>query len=281
MAQMDADDLYGLPLDQFVPERGALARALRADGRREDAAEAVALRKPSVAAWAVNQLVRTQSQAVAELFESGDKLLDAHRAAVSGRGDGRALRAAAEREREAVETLVSAARGLLTSDGRELSDSIIERVTDTLHAAALDEDARRSVGGGRLVRELRHVGLGMAASPGAAPAPKRRAAAARSTRGAGKQAARDAGAEAARAAEAEATRATEAKAARAAESAARRDADRSARTVQRAEERRDQAAGALQDAEDVLATARADATAAAEAHRRAQEVLDALQRSRG
>jgi hypothetical protein len=281
MAQMDADDLYGLPLDQFVPERGALARALRADGRREDAAEVVALRKPSVAAWAVNQLVRTQTQAVAELFASGDKLLDAHRAAVSGRGDGRALRAAAEREREAVETLVSAARGLLTSNGHELSDSIIERVTDTLHAAALDEDARRSVGGGRLVRELRHVGLGMAASPGAAPAPKRRATATRSTRGAGKQAAGDAGAEAARAAEAEATRATEAKAARVAESAARRDAERSARSVQRAEERRDKAAGALQDAEDVLATARAEAGAAAEAHRRAQEVLDALRRSRG
>ena len=49
---MDVDELYGLPIDRFVAERGAVARGLRADGKREEAARVSGLRKPSVAAWA-------------------------------------------------------------------------------------------------------------------------------------------------------------------------------------------------------------------------------------
>ncbi len=279
--------MYGLPLERFVPERLALARALRADGRREEAADVAALRKPSVAAWAVNQLIRTQPQDIGELFESGDKLLEAHRDVLSGRGDGRALRAAVEREREAVDALVNAAHGLLTSEGHELSATIIERVTDTLHAAALDKDARASARGGRLVRELRHVGLGVsdgpstppgrpAVKPRAADAKPIRAAGGKPARAAGGKAAREAEGDAAREAEVNAARAARLKAARAAESAARRGADRAARRLLLAEERHEKAANALRDAEDALSTARAEADAAAGAHRRAREDLDRL-----
>lgn len=56
---MDTHELYGLPLDRFVPERGGLAKALRGDGRREEAAEVAGLRNPSVAAWAVKRVVET------------------------------------------------------------------------------------------------------------------------------------------------------------------------------------------------------------------------------
>ncbi len=104
-----------------------------------------ALRKPSVAAWAVNQLVRTQRRAVAELFEAGDALRAAHENVLAGRADANELRAAVERERAAVDALTGAARGLLTSQGHELSQTIIDRVADTLHAAALDDDARSQV----------------------------------------------------------------------------------------------------------------------------------------
>ena len=129
-----------------------------------------ALRKPSVAAWAVNQLVRTQRKAMDELFEAGDALRAAHDQVLAGRGDAGSLRAAVARERAAVDALTGAARGLLTSQGHELSPTIIDRVSDTLHAAALDDDARAQVSDGRLERELRHVGLGMVGRPGAAPA---------------------------------------------------------------------------------------------------------------
>ena len=57
------DALYGLALDEFVPARDALAKRARAEGRREDAAAIAALRKPSVAAWAANQAIRSQPRA--------------------------------------------------------------------------------------------------------------------------------------------------------------------------------------------------------------------------
>jgi hypothetical protein len=170
---MELDDLYGLPFDRFVPERAALAKALRADKRREEAAEVAALRKPSVTAWAVNQLVRTRGPAIEELFEAGDALRGAQADLLAGRGDGRMLWTAAEREREAVERLVADAGRLPISERAQLSGAVVERTADTLHAAALDEDAREQVRGGRLERELRHVGLGLGLgeSPGAAPVP--------------------------------------------------------------------------------------------------------------
>src|SRR3954451_21313497 len=61
--RLPVDELYGLALDEFVPRRDALAKRLRADGRREEAAEVAALRKPSVAAWAANQAIRSQPRA--------------------------------------------------------------------------------------------------------------------------------------------------------------------------------------------------------------------------
>ena len=45
---METHDLYGLPLERFVPERTALTKSLRAEGKRDEAApcfrEAVRLR---------------------------------------------------------------------------------------------------------------------------------------------------------------------------------------------------------------------------------------------
>ena len=52
------DALYALPLERFTPERDALAKDLAADGDRAGAARVKALRKPVVAAWAVNALAR-------------------------------------------------------------------------------------------------------------------------------------------------------------------------------------------------------------------------------
>ena len=229
---METSELYGLPLDRFVAERGALAKAMRADGNRDEAAEVAKLRKPSVAAWAVNQLVRTQSREVKALFKAGDQLQRAQSDLLAGKGDASKLRAATERERQAVDELTAAARGLLSSEGHELTPATLERVSDTLHAAALDDDARTQVQDGCLERELRHVGLGafgeLAASP---PAPKR-------------------------------DRAAE-KAAEKAEAERRRALERANRAVETAQARRDRAADALREAEDDLANARRSAAEAA------------------
>ena len=302
---VQADELYGLALEQFIPERTALAKALRAEKRRDEAAAVAALRKPSVAAWAVNQLVRSRGSSVQELFAAGDELREAQARLLAGSGDGKALRAANERERAAVDELVSAARGLLSSDGHELSAAVVERVADTLHAAALDEGAREQVREGRLERELRHVGLGLGESADpfavAPPAPKARAAkagrsAASGTAGAPApapakpatakpkrpsaeerraerdQAKRDREERERR----ERERAEARKAARIAEAAAKRRVERAGHALKAAEERHARAAKALAQADEALAAAQAEVEAAAAAHEQAQAELDAV-----
>src|SRR4051794_4988693 len=171
----DADALYGLTLDAFVPERDALAKRLRAEGDRAAADEVKALRKPSVAAWAVNQTVRSQPKAARALWDAGDALIAAQEDLLGGSGDAAALRAAVEGERTAVDALVEAARGLLTSEGRDLGEATLERVRETLHAAAIDPETREEVAAGRATRELAHAGLGaFGASIARAPAARAR-----------------------------------------------------------------------------------------------------------
>ena len=141
MADLDVDALYGLPLDEFVPERDALAKRLRADKRRDEATPVKALRKPSVAAWAANQALRSQPGQRKALLEAGDALRAAQEDLLAGRGDAAAARAAAEAERRAVGDLVAAARGLAREGGFP-SATVLDRVRETLHAAATDDEAR-------------------------------------------------------------------------------------------------------------------------------------------
>jgi hypothetical protein len=264
---MQGDDLYGLPLDRFVPERTALAKALRAGGEREEAARVTKLRKPSVAAWAVNQLVRTQSQAVKELFEAGDALQRAQSELLAGRGDAQAMRKAGEQERSAVGELTAAARGLLSSQGHELTASTLDRVSDTLHAAAFDEEARAQVREGTLEKELRHVGLGgtgglSLAAPPSRPPRRRKAGQADQAEEEKERAARE--------------RAEQRAAATKAEAEARRLLERAARERATAQSRRDRAADALDEADGALAAAAERVEEAERAHRRAREALERL-----
>lgn len=282
---MEPNDLYGLPLDEFTDRRNALAKALRREGRRDEAAAVAKLRKPSVAAWAVNQLVRTQVRDVDALFKAGDALQDAQADLLAKRGEPTTLRRAMEDERAAVERLVAKAGGLLDSGGHELTAPRLEQVTDTLHAAALDQDARIRVRDGCLDRELRHVGLGSLGAPSGGPSDGgRQGKASRSASGKASAKTRREPKRAApptqprrqeetRAARRE--RAAREKAAREATAAARRRLDRASHREQTAEGRRDRAAAELHEAEQALAAAR-NATAEAETElQRAEKLLDA------
>ena len=154
------DELYCRPLDRFVPDRDGLVKELRAEGRREEAAAVAKLAKPSVAAWAVNQVVRSQGSAAQALWEAGDAVLS-----------GKDLRAAIAAQREALTPLADAARGMLTARGTFLNEQAVQQVVETLHAAAVDRAAREEVARGRLGKPLRLSGLGAlpAMADGAAP----------------------------------------------------------------------------------------------------------------
>jgi hypothetical protein len=282
MPGVELDDLYGLPLDRFVPERASLVRQLRSAGEREQAAVVAAVRKPSVAAWAVNQLSRTQRREVEALYAAGDALREVQAGVLAGSADARELRSAAERERAAVDALVALARGLLSSDGQELTATTVERVAETLHAAALDDEARREVSDGRLVRELRHVGLGGGLGS-AVGAPPPRPASRRAARpaDAGADAKRETATErkAAEAAEAATERREREKArkqARAMERDAAREVSRAERALDAARQRQQRAVEALTQAEADVQDAEAGVEAAAAAHRQAKQRLDAV-----
>ncbi len=65
------DDLYRLPLADFIPARDALAKSLRAAGDRNGAAAVKQLRKPMLAAWALDQAARQYPDEVARLLDAG------------------------------------------------------------------------------------------------------------------------------------------------------------------------------------------------------------------
>lgn len=179
------DALFGLPVDDFTPARDALAKELRQRGEREAAAWVRALRRPSAAAWVVNQLARTQPRDARALVEAGVRLRSAHEGLLAGDADADDLRSAAAAEREAASTLLSRASGLLDRDGRAPSGATLARAAETLQAVALDDDARAEFAEGRLTRELRATGAFGGAGGAAAPAPARSKPAAKPRRGGG------------------------------------------------------------------------------------------------
>jgi len=275
VAVVDERALYGVPRDRFVAERNALARALRADGHRDDAQRVGKLGKPTVAVWTVNQLARREPDAIDELFTAGEQLADAQRQLIAGDGDRDALRAAGRRVRAAVDALVATARGVIGAAGDPASPATLDRVAETLHAAALEPEVHQTVRNGCLDRELRHVGLGDVvgpAQPGDQPVADRRA----SRDSAGPPAAGTKPRDRQRQVEHEQARRERERleGLRIAEPAARRRSDRAAGDLRLAEEARDRAAAALDDADRALTVARDDARAAAEHHRSLQRDLE-------
>ena len=161
--------LYALPLEDFVRERDAAARELRRGGDRESADAVKGLAKPTPVAWTVNHLAREEPERVRDLLEAGDVLRAAQEDALGG-GDAEALRDAAAAERAAVDALVDAA-GDARPAGRKLSAALVDRLRQTLHAAAADDEVREAIAAGRLEREAEGGGAwGFGGTGGTPPA---------------------------------------------------------------------------------------------------------------
>jgi hypothetical protein len=160
------DQLYGLPLDRFTPERDALARRLRRDGARAAADRVKRLRKPSVAAWAVNRVARGHEDSVRALLASVDELREAQTQAV--RGDPARFREAAEAHRLALDRVAAEGLAALQEAGGA-SATIADRVRETLQAAAQDPSARDDLAAGRLTHERAPGGLDALGLAGAVP----------------------------------------------------------------------------------------------------------------
>jgi DNA repair exonuclease SbcCD ATPase subunit len=151
---VDVGELYSAPFDEFIARRDDLAKSLRKDGRRDEAAQVKKLRKPALSAWALNQLPR---DAVENLIAAGSALRQA--------GGGDTLRDATRDERAAVDDLASQATALLGQAGHPVTDKTAGEIRDTLHAAALDDEAREALASGRLEAPRQAVGVFGGAAP--------------------------------------------------------------------------------------------------------------------
>jgi hypothetical protein len=166
------DGLYAAQPGEFVQRRDELARSLRKDGDREAADEVKKLRKPSVAAWAVNQLARREKMRLRGLFTAGERLRAAHEQVLAG-GPRDDLERARDDERLAIGELAAAARPLLEDAGHPPTEAVLDRVRETLHAAVVDEDLAGRVRAGRLEKEERATGFGFTNLPAATVKPGR------------------------------------------------------------------------------------------------------------
>lgn len=147
------DRLYALPLGEFTSARDQLATELREQGDRRAATQLKKLRRPTLSAWVVNQLVRSRRTDIQELLSVGDDVRAAQRAALSS-GGAEGMREITVRRRRVVDRLLDRAEVLLAESGHAAGRSTLDKVGDTLMAATVDEKAADAVRAGRLGREL-------------------------------------------------------------------------------------------------------------------------------
>ncbi|WP_053204370.1 hypothetical protein [Jiangella muralis] len=158
-----ADELYALPPDEFVEARNALAKRLKSEGAGDVAARVKALRKPTVAAWLTNQLVRQHGDDVRALADLGERMRQAMSAM-----DGAALRELTAERKTQVDGLLKAARKVATAAGQKAGPDLIEAVAASLDAAIADPRAADVLRAARLSHGLEHVGFGAVEDDGEA-----------------------------------------------------------------------------------------------------------------
>lgn len=164
------NDLYGAAPEEFVAVRKRLAKELKADGHGDDADELLKVRKPTVAAWAINRLARDSRREVDLLLDSGHRMRTAQAGVL--RGEARDTFEDAQRvERETITRLVADAERLLADRGGA-SASVLEQIAASLHATAVSEQGRELLAAGRLTQALSLEGFNALA--GLAPPPSKR-----------------------------------------------------------------------------------------------------------
>ncbi|MEV6269388.1 hypothetical protein AB0L64_19610 [Kribbella sp. NPDC051936] len=156
---MDTDavavELYGLEPELFTAARNRVAETARDAGDDQSAAVIMALRKPTLAAWLANQLVRTDPDGIHALTELGEDLRQTYLSADAPR-----RRELTRLRHDLVSNLVRTARER-AAGGRRVTAQTAERLTETLDAALVDPGAAQLLRTGQLTSALRHVGFGV------------------------------------------------------------------------------------------------------------------------
>ncbi|WP_406163542.1 hypothetical protein OG806_46695 [Streptomyces sp. NBC_00882] len=143
------DELYTAPPSDFVARRETLAAAARTAGRMDDARRIRAARRPTLAAWAANLLLRSQPEESRQFLELGQALREAYQAL-----DAESLKDLSTQRRRVVSALSRQAAQLARDAGHRLSQPVQQDLEATLRAVLADPDAADQWAGGRLANAL-------------------------------------------------------------------------------------------------------------------------------
>lgn len=158
-----ADELYGVPPEKFVSARDLLVKEARQDGDPELAAQIKSLRKPTMAAWLANAMVREHPDEVGGLLDLGREMR-----AVLADLEPDELRELTRQRHTLVSALVQQATTLARSLGYRVTDPVATGLRSTLEATLADPHSADALAAGRLTDVLAVSGFG----PGAG-APRR------------------------------------------------------------------------------------------------------------
>ncbi|WP_030935218.1 hypothetical protein [Streptomyces sp. NRRL B-24720] len=143
------DELYATPPSAFVSRREELVAQAKADGRVEDARLIHAARRPTLAAWAANLLLRSQPAESQRFLELGRALREAYRTL-----DADGIKQLSDQRSSIVSALSRQAAALAREAGHRLSDAAQQDVASTLRAVLADQDAADRWAAGRLEMAL-------------------------------------------------------------------------------------------------------------------------------
>ncbi|CAN7255104.1 hypothetical protein LJR027_000991 [Terrabacter sp. LjRoot27] len=149
------EQLYAAPPARFTPLRSELVAQARSAGEKDLAASVGALRKPTLAAWAVNHFVREHADELEELRSFAELLREAQRSL-----DADQLRLLGRDRAARVDALADRIAEVAAEDGVKLGAGAAQEVRETLTALIADEDAEASVLTGALVKALSYSGFG-------------------------------------------------------------------------------------------------------------------------
>lgn len=137
----ELDALFMLPVAEFTAARNELAAQLKKSGKRDESERVKALAKPSVTAWAVNQLYWQHREVFDQLIATGQRFRKAQAGAKVAD-----MRDALDARRESLLELSELATELLGDAGHNPTPETIHRISTTLEAisayATFSDDLR-------------------------------------------------------------------------------------------------------------------------------------------
>jgi len=175
MAAPETDDdigrLFSVRPADFVGERNATVKKLKAAGRRDDAATVEKLPRPTLSVWAVNQIARQEPALVRRLADATAGLQGGNRGVASSYAEVLAA------HRDVLKALRLKAEELLNGSGFRPAPDLLTRVVHDLRAGISSPESRPLIESGRLVRDVADDSdvNPFAGAPEAAPGPRTKA----------------------------------------------------------------------------------------------------------